>query len=338
MNLRVVLVVGVLLAGCSSRSMVTVEESGLETGAGKSVWSEQQNAVVANDPSTSLVYKPQLRGELKNRAITEASGLAASRRHDDQLWVLNDGGNAAVLYAVGVDGSDKGQLIISGAKNRDWEDMASFNWKGEPYLLIADIGDNKAKRNRCYLYFVREPEMPGTVSVPVVRTIEFIYEDGPRDAESLAVDLQGRRIFILSKRDNPPLLYELPLFPKTRGVQIARRITATAGLPQPSLADVFANPVLGKLGDAPTAMDISSDGKEAVVLTYRSVLLYVHHPGMSWAQVFSRPPEKIADHSLMQGEALAFDVHDEQIYYTSEQLPAPLWMLTPQLQTIRHNE
>ncbi len=261
--------------------------------------------------------------------ITEASGLAASRRDDALLWVLNDGGNPPVLYAAGIDGSNKGQLKIDGVKNRDWEDMASFIWREKPYLLIADIGDNRGKRERYYLHFVHEPEMPGTVSTHVARTIEFNYEDGPRDAESLAVDVLGERILILSKRDHPPQLYELPLFPETGKIQTARRITSIVGLPQPSLADIFANPVLGKLGDAPTAMDISPDGTTAVVMTYRSILLFVRNPGMSWAQAFSRPPGRIATHSLLQGEALAFGACGERIYSTSEQLPAPLWVLTP---------
>ncbi len=329
MNLAIVLFFGIVLAGCFGHSMVTVGESGPGNRTEKPVRPEQKSAATAGDPSLLISYRSQLQGKLENHAITEASGLAASRRYEDRLWVLNDGGNAMQLYAVGIDGSNRGQLTITGAKNHDWEDMASFVWNEKPYLLIADMGDNQAKRDRCYLYFVREPEMPGADSAPVVRTIEFIYEDGPRDAESLAVDVPGKRILILSKRDDPPVLYELPLFPKTGGIQIARRITRIVGLPQPSLADVFANPVLGKLGDAPTAMDILPDGSAAVVMTYRSILFYEHRPGMSWVQVFSQPPVTIASHSLLQGEALAFGARDGRIFFTSEQLPAPLWMLFP---------
>ncbi len=312
MRLVVVFVLGVILGGCFGHSVATVGD--LAPGGN-----------IFRTP----VYHSQLRGELKNHAITEASGLAASRRYTNRLWALNDGGNAAVLYAIGSDGSNMGKLQISGARNRDWEDLASFEWEGESYLLIADIGDNQAKRDRYALYLVHEPEMPGTRSVPVKRTIKFVYEDGPRDAEALAVDVQEKRIFILTKRDNPPLLYELPLFPNTGGVQVARRVTSIMSLPQPSLADIFANPVLGKLGDVPTAMDILPDGSAAIVMTYRSVLLYKRHSGMSWDDVFSRPPTEIANHSLMQGEALTFGRDGEQIYYTSEHLPAPLWQLTP---------
>ena len=329
MKLSGLLLLGIILAGCSGHPKVMVGKSALKNGAENTARLVEKSTRAVSLHSDSLSYRPQLQGELQNRAIREASGLAASRRYEDQLWVLNDGGNAPLLYAVGIDGSDRGEVKISGAKNRDWEDMASFVWDGKPYLLIADIGDNQAKRERCYLYFVHEPEMPGTVSVPVARTIKFIYEDGPRDAESVAVDVPGKRILILTKRDDPPVLYELPLFPEREGVQIARRLTSIVGLPQPSLADIFANPVLGKLGDAPTAMDISSDGSIAVVMTYRSILLYERRHGMSWAELFSRPPRKIAAHSLLQGEALALAVDNERIYYTSEQIPAPLWVLIP---------
>ncbi len=274
-------------------------------------------------------YLSRRLGELQNPALTEASGMAASRREADLLWILNDGGNPPLLFATASDGSDRGVVRVDGAKNHDWEDMASFVWGGRPYLLIADIGDNRAKRARCYLYFVPEPKMPGSSVATVARTIEFVYEDGPRDAESLAVDLQGRRILILTKRDLPPVLYELPLFPRSSSVQIARRVTSIAALPQPPLAEIFANPVLGRLGDVPTAMDISPDGTRVAVLTYRAVLLFVRSSGVGWEQSFSEPPVKLAAHQLSQGEALAFGSQGECIYYTSEQRPAPLWCLSP---------
>ncbi len=255
--------------------------------------------------------------------------MAASRHRPDRFWVLNDGGDAARVYAIDPAGRDQGEVRLEGARNEDWEDMASFRWKGESYLLIADIGDNLAERSRYSLYYVREPQVPYPKAVPVNRVLEFIYEDGPRDAEAIAVDLARQRILILSKRDRPPRLYELPLFPERPGIQVARYLGTIPPLPQPSFGEILANPVLGKLGDVPTAMDISSDGLRLAVMTYRSILLFERGSGTDWEESLLHPPRELASHSLIQGEALAFDALGESIYYTSEQRPAPLWRLAP---------
>src|SRR4051812_26592257 len=67
---------------------------------------------------SGLVLEPQLR---------EISGLAASRTHPDVLWVHNDGGNAARLYAIGKRGSLLATFDIAGVANTDWEDIAAFD-------------------------------------------------------------------------------------------------------------------------------------------------------------------------------------------------------------------
>ncbi len=319
------LVLAALLAGCAGTAPVVAPDRPAERG----VTPAQGRAPEEAAPAREVSYVPQRRGELQNPAITEASGMAASRIHDDLFWILNDGGNGPWIYAVGSDGSDRGRIKVEGARNHDWEDMASFVQDGRSYLLIADIGDNRGERSSYLLYIVPEPESPESGSVPLARTIEYIYEDGPRDAESLAVDQQGERILILSKRDHPAALYELPLFPEREGIWIARRIASFISLPQPSLADILTNPALGALGDVPTAMDIAADGSAAVVLTYRSVLRFLRSPGMGWAEVLSRPPAEEVSHPLVQAEAAAFDSSGTRIYYTSERLPAPLWVLTP---------
>ena len=46
----------------------------------------------------------QLSGLLMDPRLDEVSGLAASHRHEDVLWAINDGGNGAQLHAVGKSG------------------------------------------------------------------------------------------------------------------------------------------------------------------------------------------------------------------------------------------
>ena len=299
-------------------------------GASFSPKQERAASVAPERASTQAVsYRATRVGELENPALREASGLAPSRRGIERLWVLNDGGDGARLYSIGLDGSNQGVVEVEGIRNEDWEDMASFRWNGDAYLLIADIGDNQARRSSYRLYFVREPGRRLPASVAVERTLTFVYEDGPRDAEAIAVDPEGERILILSKRDHPPRLYELPLSSERSGIQVAHYVTSILPLPQPSFGDILANPVLGRLGDVPTAMDISPDGRSVVVMTYRAIFRFHHPPGLGWREAFSRPPEKLATHALLQGEALAYGPDGRRIYYTSEHRPAPLWALVP---------
>ena len=60
-------------------------------------------------------------GHLANPQITEASGLASSRLYPSVLWIINDGGNDPLLFAVGIDGADLGTFRVDGAENYDWE-------------------------------------------------------------------------------------------------------------------------------------------------------------------------------------------------------------------------
>ena len=84
-------------------------------------------------------------GELANPQIQEASGLAPSRLNSEILWTINDSGDDPILYAVSTTGADLGTIKVAGARNRDWEDLASFRLNDTAYLLIADIGDNRRK-------------------------------------------------------------------------------------------------------------------------------------------------------------------------------------------------
>ena len=91
-------------------------------------------------------------GNLSDHSISEASGIAASRRRADILWVINDSGNEPLIYAVGLDGSDYGHVPIRNARNQDWEDLAAFVYNRTAFLLIADCGDNENRRKSCVLY------------------------------------------------------------------------------------------------------------------------------------------------------------------------------------------
>ena len=272
-------------------------------------------------------------GHLANTDIIEASGMAASRLRADVLWLLNDGGNDPYLYAAGRNGSDLGRVRILNAPNVDWEDLAAFRFDNSAYLLIADVGDNKAQRKDYYLYIVREPEVSGRLpddaaALDWTWRIRFMYADGPRDCEAVGVDPLEKKILLLSKRRVPPVLYELPL--KTENshtLQIARRITAIENIPQPTTDDLIEDPKFGRFRAQPTALDISSDGSLIVVLAYKNAFLYKRPASDRWSGVFQKPPLLVVMPQLRQAEALCFDAQGRSLFVTSEKRPAPIYRL-----------
>lgn len=266
-------------------------------------------------------------GTITDSDLSEVSGIAVSRINKDILWVINDSGNSASVYALNTEGKVLGVLDIQGVLNNDWEDIASFEYKGKPYILIADVGDNHAKRSKCFLHFIEEPDIKkitGTSSMPVKPSwsITYTYEDGPRDCESVAVDTVTGKILLLSKRDTPPVLYELPLSKEKNGV--AKKLTEIKPLPQ--LTDEIMDFSISS--NMTTAMDISADGLSAVVLTYGNAFYYKKKPSKKWADVFTGSPGEIIVPRMRQAESICFGKDDSSIYITTEQLPAPIYKIT----------
>lgn len=258
-------------------------------------------------------------GYVRNRDITEASGMAVSHYEPDLLWIINDDHLEGYelgfpLFAVRYDGANAGAVQLSGVDDLDGEDLASFQLDGRSYLLIGDIGDNRSRRESRILYVAEEPKILDRrfdegASVEVAWTIEYRYEDGPRDSEALAVDVVGERVFLLTKRTRPPVLYQLPLRPGVSDA-VARRVLA---LPLEPAAR--ANP---------TAMDISPDGLSAVVATYRHAYLYRRESHEDWAVAFSRPPLRMEFPRMRQAESISFSGDGRSVFITSERIYAPL--------------
>lgn len=275
-------------------------------------------------------------GVIQNQDIAEASGMAYSQMNRDLLWIVNDSGDEPVIYAVGTDGADRGRVRLLEAENRDWEDLASFRFKNEAYLLVADVGDNKAARPYVFLYILKEPSIVGGQMIPAsnvnwIQKIQFTFEDGSRDCEAVAADITEQKILLLTKRDRPPVLYELPLELGIRTqTAIAKRLKTVDTIPLPTAADFSEDPLFGRFRSQPTAMDISRDGMLAVVQTYKYAYLFSKSESDSWATVFSVRPKTVVVPKLKQTEAVCFGSDGSHLYLTSEQRPAPIYRINIQ--------
>lgn len=139
--------------------------------------------------------------------LPEASGVALSRRSPGRLWAHNDSG-AAVLVALDTHGTVTGRVRVSGVKVDDWEAVAVGPCPRGSCVYIADIGDNKAKRERITIHRLPEPSTEDSVAVK--DTFHATYPDGAHDAETLLVAPDGG-LFIVTKGETDAVgLYRFP--------------------------------------------------------------------------------------------------------------------------------
>lgn len=260
-------------------------------------------------------------GNINDSRITEASGIAASYNTSGGFWVHNDSGDGPNIYLI----DSTGRVLSSGsllnANSRDWEDIASFVIDGTPYLLLADIGDNPVNKSEYWLYIIEEPiynaQSPNGNSYPLVRTITFQYENGPKDCESVAVDVHEGKIILVSKSGNGEgerFVYEIPL-----SVEPGNETTTANIIGQFSM-------------DGPTAMDISNDGQRAIVLTYQDAYEFTRVEGNSWEQAFAETPRLIDMPSRPGGEAIAYGRNATDLYLVREGTNSPVWFINGQVE------
>lgn len=267
---------------------------------------------------------PTVAGELAEPANLETSGLAASHRTPGLVWTHDDSGGEPVLFAMRSTGYLVGRMRLAGTVNRDWEDLAAFTLDGQCWLLVADTGDNDARYPQSVLHVLAEPDLDTLMSTRELSlapaySIVFRYEDRPHDCEAVAVDPAERAVYLLTKRDQPPQLFRLPLAAASPGQPaIARAVGTVTQLPRARLADKITGKLPRALRGHPTALDFSPDGAAALVLTYGGVFLFPRAPGTSWAEALAAKPAPLPPFSLPQAEAAAFAADGRAIYLASE--------------------
>jgi hypothetical protein len=252
-------------------------------------------------------------GKVQTELIEEASGIAASRKNPGVLWVHNDSGDSARIYAVSTEGKLLRICRVEGGRCRDWEDIAIGPGpdKGRDYLYIGDIGDNGARHKTVKIYRVPEPMVDPNgsqmdIQIGPAETIELVYPDGPRDAETLMVDPLNGDIYIVSKRKVFCQVYRAE---SEKLTQRQVRLSQVAVLPW-SLA---------------VGGDISPDGKYIIVRSLSHASLWLRPKDQPLWQAFSRKPLNIQLMPEPQGEAICFDVKGHGFFTTSEKAHQPIY-------------
>ncbi|NQU24245.1 MAG: hypothetical protein HQ567_23435, partial [Candidatus Nealsonbacteria bacterium] len=245
--------------------------------------------------------------------INEDSGMTVSRHNEGVLWVHNDHGDSARIFAVNAQAEYLGAFDLSGAGANDYEDLAIGRGPaaGVNYLYVGDIGDNDATGSGLVtVYRLPEPAVyaaRGDQSRPIrgssVDRLTLEYPDGPHNAETLMFDPLSGDLLIATKETDKTRVYR-----------------ASAGdLADPAL-DVVPLNLLARTDDIEmsTAGDISPTGGEVIIKNYTDARIWTRWPGESVGEAMTRSPAVIPLQEEPMGEAIAFDAVGSGYFTHSE--------------------
>ncbi len=242
---------------------------------------------------------PASRGPVPD-ALTELSGIAASRAQPGVYYVHNDSGDSPRIFALDAAGAELGQLCLAGAANVDWEDIEMGPCPAGSCIYVGDIGDNHRQRQLYGIYRVAEPRMSslqGGGSI-AFEHFPFTYGDGPHNAEALFVHPGSGRVYVVTKEGDPSPIYEVPLPAPPPPGQSASVVTAVR----------VGTVSLGKPGALVTGGDVSPCGNAMLVRTYEA-LFELRSPDGAPAEVESlimNAPDKVPVADEIQGEAVSY--------------------------------
>ncbi|GAA4304111.1 hypothetical protein [Nibribacter koreensis] len=229
--------------------------------------------------------------KMGKKTVPESSGLEASG--DGNFWTHPDAGNEPVLYKINLSGDLLETMVVEGADNNDWEDVARGQ---DGFLYIGDMGNNDNLREDLQILKVDEK------AKKVVGTIPFKYADQtefPPAKQDLNFDVEG---FLMHNN-------AFYLFTKNRGkgndwVKLYK-VNNQPGAKQ-NVAPLDSIEIKTKI----TAADISPDGKRIALLGEEWVYLFdITSP----EQVFKGTKHQIKIDKTGQAEGLIFTSNTDML-------------------------
>jgi len=257
-----------------------------------------------------------LAATVEDAEIDEASGMVASRGQAGVLWVHNDSGDSARVFAMDIAGKTLGVFNLAGVEATDWEDLSlgagPMPGPGtQPWLYIGDIGDNSEKRPSISVVRIPEPDAAeaegGEVTVEDAEILTLTYPDGAHNAETLLVDPDDGELVIVTKGDTTGV-YHLP------GPIVKGGAYELASVPEAKIPLTVT-----------TGGDISPLGDFVIVRTYIEARLWLRPPGTGLAEAFAGEPCVVPLNLEVQGETLAIAGDGGGYYTLSEKVGQPLW-------------
>lgn len=246
------------------------------------------------------------KGKVKSDEITETSGIAASRRNPGVLWIHNDSGDKARIFAINSESDYLGEFELDGVFHFDWEDIAvGPGPDGESCVYVADIGDNLKIRGVVTIYRIPEPKVDPEdedldEKLKNFGTFKFSYPDGARDAETIMIDPIDKSLYLISKEKNRAGIYRAAFpFAKDETVEFE-----------------LAGELTGY--DKFVAGDVAPDGSGILMKTIDDIYFFPRKSGESISYALSKTPRKVDYEPEKQGEAIGWSASGDGFYTLSE--------------------
>jgi hypothetical protein len=255
--------------------------------------------------SKSIFESPKALAELTDPRLMEPSGIASSTVNPGMLWTHNDSGNKPEVYLIDQKLNIKLTCKLKGVMNRDWEDIAVGPGpeEGKTYVYVGEIGDNFGMYPFKYIYRFEEPVLENGVSEITISDFEkitFRLEDSRKDTETLLVHPITKKIYVVSKREEPVWVYELSAPQPTKDTLTASK--------------AFSLPLTQIVGG-----DFSADGKELLMKNYQQVF-YWELSGENLKESLAKKPTSLPYQEEPQGEAITFSSDGKGYFTLSEKV------------------
>jgi hypothetical protein len=254
---------------------------------------------------------------IANPALSESSGLIASRTSPGTYWTHNDSGDGPFIYAFDTRGESRGVFRVTGAKNTDWEDISAGPGpeRNRSYLYIGDIGDNSEARSEITVYRVAEPSLTAadkssTKKQPrtteTAEAVRLRYPDGKHDAETLLVHPVTGNIYIVTK----VVLVNPVVYEATAPFSSGRLITMKR------IGEVH---VPSLFGGVLTGGDVSPDGRRVALCDYfQGYELVLPAASKNFDDIWKQRMTGFEFGKREQGESIAYRLDGNALLATSE--------------------
>ena len=264
-------------------------------------------------------YLPPDDVDVREPALVETSGVVASRRNPGVLWLHNDSGDQARLFALAAgDGAALGELAVPGlGLAADLEDVGAATCPDgvTPCLWLADTGNNGKGRTDLAIYAVAEPAVSraaplGHATAATTWRLPLTYDAGAIDAEALAVAADGRSLFLFEKVDAERARVFTATAPFVDGAPIV--MTTAGALTSPGIAVTFGRMITGAA--------LHPSGTRLLLRVYTGSFEY-RDLGPGWASALdaaARTTVAIGPLTEPQGEAIAYDQAGRGVWTVSE--------------------
>ncbi|MFD1063018.1 hypothetical protein ACFQ1Q_07145 [Winogradskyella litorisediminis] len=240
-------------------------------------------------------------------ALNEVSGIAPDA-NNGFIWMVNDSGNAPILYGLDFKGNIKKSITVE-AKNRDWEDLTMDN-KGN--LYIGNFGNNENDSKGLSVYKISASDLISEKTLVKPEIISFTYPEQkkfPPKRKDRHFDCEAFFFF-----NDSLYLFTKSRNPKNHGISNLYSLPSRAGTYTANRLDSFET--CKKSECWVTSADINLNGNKLALLTENSVYVFEK---LNKKSFFNSPYKHYKFTYNSQKESVAFK-NDSTLYIADEYL------------------